>query len=904
MGTFAPGGFFAYVWRHSRREQIIVLLLVLGSLPFYWISLDIPKRIVNDAIQGKAFKDGATTVNAFKFTLSLPEVLGGATYTITDGILLAQFPYLLSLSLLFLFFTLVNGAFKYVINVRKGILGERMLRRLRFELFSMVMRFRPEDIKATKSAEISSMLKDEVEPIGGFFGEAIITPAFLGMQALTALLFIMAQSLSLGLMAGAIIAIQGLVIPKLRREQLRLGRKRQLASRKLAGRVSEMVDAAPMMHNHGLVPYFGAEIGDRLAHLFDIRMRLFRRKFSVKYLNNLLAQVTPFIFYTVGGYLALNGRLDIGQLVAVIAAYRDLPSPIKELIDWDQERADVGIKFDQVFGAFSRDLMPPLDEAGADIPAADAPIQISGLRVANARGVVQLELPNLTIARPAHLALIGPQGSGRDILLKVIGRQITDFSGSVTLGGNPIQSLSDHGGSRSLLYIGSDPYVMSGSIFENICLSARRIPPSPLGEGDRQDEQSRRERMEADRTGNPVNGGERDWTDYALLGVEGNEELDFAVIEALRAVHGYDSVFQAGMSGRIGSSVASDIEVRIIAARGSIRDKLNQRVLSSLVEPFDPLLYNSLSTIGENLLFGVAIGGRFQTDVIAREPYFRAILDAESLTEPLTRIGYRILETVIEVFQELPAGSPLFERYSFVDPSEYESLVEFMRMARKPSKGAIAEKIRERLISYSLLYNEPRHRLNLIDDMLRLRLLRARASFRQFLSARTADEVEFYDHESVIRSAPIRDNLLFGRMVYGVAGSRRKVEEVINETLSEYDLEGFVIRQGLTQEAGPGGRLLTPDQRAMIPLARALLVKPDMIVLDNALANFSGADQREIIVALRTRLAGCSLIVTLADEPMAGDFDRVLVFSGTRIVEDRDMKAVAPNPSLSQSPVA
>ena len=362
------------------------------------------------------------------------------------------------------------------------------------------------------------------------------------------------------------------------------------------------------------------------------------------------------------------------------------------------------------------------------------------------------------------------------------------------------------------------------------------------------------------------------------------------MIEALRAVHGYESVFQAGMSGRIGTSMASDVEARIVAARSSIREKLNARQLSALVEPFDPRLFNSLSTIGENLLFGVAIGGRFQPNVIAREAYFRAILDAESLTEPLTRIGYRILETVIDVFQALPVASQLLERYSFIDPSEHESLVELMRMARKSGKGAMPEKIRERLIGYSLLYNEPRHRINLVDDTLRVRLLRARASFRQFLSAKTAGEIEFYDREHVIRSAPIRDNLLFGRMVFGIAGSRRKVEDVINETLRENELEGFVIRQGLAQEAGPGGRLLTPDQRAMIPLARALLVKPDMIILDNALGSFSGVEQREIIAALRKRLAGSSLIVTLPDEAMASDFDRVLVFSGTRVEQDRDMK--------------
>jgi hypothetical protein len=57
----------------------------------------------------------------------------------------------------------------------------------------------------------------------------------------------------------------------------------------------------------------------------------------------------------VGGYLVIKGSLDIGTLVAVIAAYKDLPSPIKELIDWDQQRMDVQIKYTQVVEQFSVD---------------------------------------------------------------------------------------------------------------------------------------------------------------------------------------------------------------------------------------------------------------------------------------------------------------------------------------------------------------------------------------------------------------------------------------------------------------------------------------------------------------------------------------------------------------------
>src|SRR5690606_13379353 len=152
----------------------------------------------------------------------------------------------------------------------KGILGERILRRMRYQLFATLLRFRPEDIRSVKPSEAASMIKDEVEPIGGFVGDAFVQPVFLGSQALTALFFIMIQNVWLGMIALAVVAIQATVIPYLRREQIRLGRERQVAARHLAGRIGEVVEAAPAVHVHGTAMFDKAEIGRRLGNLFDI----------------------------------------------------------------------------------------------------------------------------------------------------------------------------------------------------------------------------------------------------------------------------------------------------------------------------------------------------------------------------------------------------------------------------------------------------------------------------------------------------------------------------------------------------------------------------------------------------------------------------------------------------------
>ncbi len=96
-----------------------------------------------------------------------------------------------------------------------------------------------------------------------------------------------------------------------------------------------------------------------LEQLFGIRYHLYRRKFVIKFVNNLLAQLTPLPVLCRRRLPRLPGSLDIGQLVAVIAAYRDLPPPIKELIDWDQQRLDVEAKFQQVVEHFELSGDPP-----------------------------------------------------------------------------------------------------------------------------------------------------------------------------------------------------------------------------------------------------------------------------------------------------------------------------------------------------------------------------------------------------------------------------------------------------------------------------------------------------------------------------------------------------------------
>ncbi len=217
---------FSYIWRHSRSEQIVILGLVVLAQVFYFLSLSVPKSIVNNGISGNAFKDAAT-IRILAIDIDVPRFLSGGHHQhLFDGIRVDQLQYLIVMSFVFLVAVVVNSQFKKIINTQKGRMGERMLRRLRYELYDRILRFPPAHFRKVKQAELATMIKDEVEPLGGFIGDAYVQPMFLGGQAMTAIAFIMMQNVLLSFVVIALLAVQMTIIPRLRKPVLVLGRQR------------------------------------------------------------------------------------------------------------------------------------------------------------------------------------------------------------------------------------------------------------------------------------------------------------------------------------------------------------------------------------------------------------------------------------------------------------------------------------------------------------------------------------------------------------------------------------------------------------------------------------------------------------------------------------------------------
>jgi putative ABC transport system ATP-binding protein len=457
-----------YIWSNTRLQQLWILTVVAFSMVPYFLSFDLPKQIVNGPIQGSGFEGEGATQVFMHLSYTFP-LIGKVEFF--EGIHLGREQMLMALSLVFLALVVLNGLFKFYINTYKGRLGERMLRRIRFQLIDRVLRFPPSQFKRVKSAEIATMIKDEVEPMGGFTGDAFVSPALLGGQALTALAFIIVQNFWLGMIAAGIVGVQAVVIPRMRKRLLELGRQRQLTARELSGRVGEIVDGIGTIHGNDTSNLERADIAARLGLIFSIRYDLYQWKFLVKFINNFLAQVTPFLFYAIGGYLALQGRLDIGQLVAVISAYKDLPGPLKELIDWDQMRQDVQVKYQQVYEQFN--VEPLIDDRIQEVAVGDvvrlaAPIVITSLSISDDSGAKLMDHVSVEIQPNETVAVVGPNSSGAEAFAEALGALCGRIRAASPLMARTCSISPKPSPAGRISYASADLYFFQGTLRDNL----------------------------------------------------------------------------------------------------------------------------------------------------------------------------------------------------------------------------------------------------------------------------------------------------------------------------------------------------------------------------------------------------------------------------------------------------
>lgn len=872
--SFVEKTIYGYIIRFSKPQQIVLTLMAFASYPFLLWFLQVPKLIVNhinDAVDkgGEPFQ---VDVELYGFSLFQTESIA----------------YLLVLCAAFLFLVLVNQVFKYVINVYRGLTGERMLRRLRYDLYGRVLRFPQPTFRKLSQGEIIQMINAEVEPLGGFFGEAFSLPLFQGGYLLVIFGFIISESLVLAGAAVMFYPLQFYFIPKLQRRVNLLGKTRVRLVRGLSDRIGETVSGVQEVHAHNTARFELAEFSRRLGEIFQTRYRIYLWKFVIKFINNTVNQLGPFFFYSVGGILVIQGELNLGALVAVLAANKDLAAPWKELLNYYQRREDARIKYDQVVEQFEPPEM--MNEAQQlDEPELIEPLggnyAGSAVRLEDDTGHALIDGASFDISTTEHVAIVGAGGSGKDQLGLLLARLVKPTGGSLTLNGAKIDDLPEAFTGRRLGYVGPSAYIFATSVRENLTYGLKHQPLGAPGRSDADEDEWENLQAEAKRAGNSIDDPAADWVDYAAAGIDSKENLADQALKVLEIVDMQSDIYELGLRGTIDPAARPLLARSILEARASFRKRLADPEFAPLIEVFDPDRYNDNATVGENLLFGRPVGDAFDLERLAEHPYVLEVLEKAKLTETMLEAGRQVASTMVELFADLPPGHEFFERYAFISHEDLPGYQALLSRLGREGVDALRGEERTSLLSLPFRLSPARHRLDVVDDEFKQQILVARKIFAKDLPENLKGSVEYFDEATYTAAASLQDNILFGKAAYGHARGTERIGSVIAEVIAALDLKSDVMTVGLDFNVGIGGGRLSSVQRQKLGLARAVLKRPDVLILNESTTAIDSASQARILEKLLDEFEGRGVIWVLHRARLAEYFDRVLVVQAGRVVE-------------------
>lgn len=182
------------------------------------------------------------------------------------------------------------------------------------------------------------------------------------------------------------------------------------------------------------------------------------------------------LMLTLGSYLLINQQLNVGEFVAAEIVIMLVISAVEKLI----------ISLDSAY-----DVITGLEKLGS---VTDSPVEKSGDLELTSRVGVEIEMKNFSFEFEAgkpilesinlhihsgeKVQIVGPEGSGKSMFMRILTGNYIDFRGTLLINNIPIKNYSLANLRMHTGILLQDQEIFGGTVYENISLGKTEITPA------------------------------------------------------------------------------------------------------------------------------------------------------------------------------------------------------------------------------------------------------------------------------------------------------------------------------------------------------------------------------------------------------------------------------------------
>lgn len=408
------------------------------------------------------------------FSIVSPTILGDATDEVVKGLMSPagiDFSALLDILILLIVLYALSFLFSTIQGYIMAGVSQKVTYELRRAMSEKMDRLPLKYFDSKTHGEIQSRVVNDIETVNQTLSQSL-TQIITSITMIVGILIMMIRiNLLMTVTALIVLPLSMLVI------RLIIGKTQRhfKAQQKYLGEVNSHVEE--MYTGHTIVKAFNRE--EASEEVFDeYNEKLYESAWKSQFLSGLMMPLTNFIgnlayvaVCILGGHLALNGSITIGNIQAFIQYVRSFNQPVSQVANVANLLQSTAAAAERVFELLDE------EEEVSDQKADGTP----ALSRENLRGSVGFEHVgfgyeeelvikdfNFQVQPGQRVAIVGPTGAGKTTIVKLLLRFYELNQGRITVDGNDIRDYSRKELRSMFGMVLQDTWLFNGTVRDNI----------------------------------------------------------------------------------------------------------------------------------------------------------------------------------------------------------------------------------------------------------------------------------------------------------------------------------------------------------------------------------------------------------------------------------------------------
>jgi ATP-binding cassette subfamily B multidrug efflux pump len=270
------------------------------------------------------------------------------------------------------------------------------------------------------------------------------------------------------LLALLILPVSGVVVGRVIKKSQKYFAQQQEYLGHVNGQVEEVYGG------HNIVKVFNKE-EDSIREFDEKNDKLYESAWKSQFLSGLMMPIMQFVgnvgyvgVAILGGYLAINGKIQVGQIQSFFQYIRQFTQPINQLMQVANMFQSTAAAAERVFEFLSVEEEVQTVDNPVSIEGLNGHVEFKNVHFGYHSDKIIIKDFSTKVYQGQKIAIVGPTGAGKTTMVKLLMRFYDINSGEILIDGHNIQDFNRSDLRKMFGMVLQDTWLFNGTIMDNI----------------------------------------------------------------------------------------------------------------------------------------------------------------------------------------------------------------------------------------------------------------------------------------------------------------------------------------------------------------------------------------------------------------------------------------------------